>query len=128
MKDQDTDSVIVRVFIGEDDRHQGVRLYETILNIAQGMHLAGGTVLRDIEGFGSSGTLHSSRQLSCSEDLPMVVAVADTRIRLKPFVARAQAILDEANAGGLITVERAQIIYPKDRQAPIHADPGAPLR
>jgi PII-like signaling protein len=40
------DATLLRIFIGESDRHSGVPLYEAIVTKARAMHLAGATVLR----------------------------------------------------------------------------------
>jgi hypothetical protein len=40
------EAVLLRVFIGENDRHHGKPLYETIVMTAREMQMAGATVLR----------------------------------------------------------------------------------
>lgn len=110
-------SAIVRVFMSEDDRYRGMPLYEVVLDLARSKYLAGATVIRGVEGFGSSGAIHSSRLLRTSEDLPMVVEIADTRDRLAPFINEVETILDESRAGGLVTVEPAHVIFSSRRQA-----------
>jgi PII-like signaling protein len=54
--------------------------------------------------------------LRLSEDLPVVVEIVEMPERIEPFLTRVEAMLDGADCGGLITVERAEIIrYRPDR-------------
>ncbi len=108
---------LVRVFIGESDRLHGRPLYEAIVFAAREMGLAGATVLRGVEGYGADSVVHTARLLRLSEDLPIVIEVVEIPERLDAFVARIEAMLDDANCGGLITLERAEIIrYQPDRR------------
>ena len=104
-----------RIFVSEDDRYRGARLYRVILGLAHERHLAGATVLRGVEGFGASNTVHSERNVRTSEDLPMVVTVADTRESIEPFVAEVEDILAEANVGGFIVIDHADLVFPGRR-------------
>jgi uncharacterized protein len=108
---------IVRVFMSEDDRYQGEHMYETILNLAHDMRLAGATVIRGVEGFGASGRIHSARVVRCSEDLPIIVEIADKAERVEPFLAQAAELLDAAGDGGIVTVEEARLFSARRRAA-----------
>lgn len=44
---------LLRIFIGESDRHQGKPLYEAIVAEAKKSGVAGATVLRGLMGFGA---------------------------------------------------------------------------
>jgi len=101
---------LVRIFIGEADRHSGQPLYEAIVRAAREMGLAGATVLRGVEGFGADSVIHTARLLRLSEDLPIVIEVVEMPDRIGPFVERVEAMLDEADCGGLITLEKAEVI------------------
>jgi len=54
-------AVLVRIFIGENDRHKGKPLYERIALKARELNLAGATVTRGILGFGADSRIHSSK-------------------------------------------------------------------
>src|SRR5271170_7186041 len=69
------DAMLLRIFIGENDHHQGHPLYEALVLKAREPHLAGATVLRGPMGFGKSSRLHSAKILRLSEDLPIVVEI-----------------------------------------------------
>ena len=99
-------ALMLKIFIGESDRHNGKPLYEQIVLKARELHLAGATVTRGILGFGASSRIHTSKILELSEDLPVVIEIVDTEEnigRLMPFV-------EESVEGGLITLEKMKVI------------------
>ncbi|HEY3873463.1 MAG TPA: DUF190 domain-containing protein, partial [Actinocrinis sp.] len=61
------------IFVGESDRFHHRPLYAEIVNRAHQAGLAGATVLRGIEGYGASTHIHTTRILSLTEDLPLVI-------------------------------------------------------
>jgi PII-like signaling protein len=97
---------LLRVFIGESDRWQGKPLYEAIVRLARERGLAGATVLRGIQGFGSHSRVHTSKILRLSEDLPIVVEIVDSSEKIEEVLP----LIDEMVAEGLITVEKAHVI------------------
>ena len=106
---------LMRIHIGERDRHGGKPLYQAIVELLRGRHYAGATVLRAIMGFGATAKLHSDRIEVLSLDLPIVVECVETEERI-------QAILPELDAmigGGLITLERARVIMYRP-ESPAH--------
>ena len=80
------DAVLLRIFIGEDDRFRGRPLYEAIVLQAREMHLAGATVLRGPMGFGRSSRLHTAKILRLSEDLPVVIEIVDSEKKIQDFL------------------------------------------
>ena len=101
---------LIRIFIGEGDRHQRKPLYVAIVHLAREMGLGGATVLRGIEGFGADSVVHTTRLLRLSEDLPIIIEIVGTEQKLAPFLERVEALLDEVNCGGLMTMERVEVI------------------
>ena len=71
---------LLRIFVGESDKHDGKPLYEWLVLKAREQGLAGATVLRGIEGFGAHSRLHTAKILRLSEDLPIVVELVDTSV------------------------------------------------
>jgi PII-like signaling protein len=104
--------VLVKVFVSEDDRYRGERLYRAIVSLAQNMQIRGATVIRGFEGFGISTDIHSQQNLRMSEDLPIMINFVDKRDRLEPFVDKVAVMLGEANAQGLISVSATEMICP----------------
>jgi len=99
-------AVLLRIFIGEDDRSNGSPLYEVIVLKAREQHLAGATVLRGPMGFGASSRLHTSKILRLSEDLPLVIEIVDSEERINAFLPT----LDGIMTSGLITLEKVQVL------------------
>ncbi len=73
------EQVLMRIFIGEADKHDGKPLYHQIVKLLRREKLAGATVLRGISGFGPSNHVHTAHILSLSQDLPIVIEVIDSR-------------------------------------------------
>jgi PII-like signaling protein len=99
-------AVLLRIFIGEDDKLQGKPLYEAIVLKAREMHLAGATVLRGPMGFGASSRLHTTKILRLSEDLPLVIEIVDSEDKIDAFLP----VLDGIMSSGLITLEKVQVL------------------
>jgi uncharacterized protein len=107
------DAMLLRIFIGEDDKFRGRPLYEAIVLQAREMHLAGATVLRGPMGFGRSSRLHTAKILRLSEDLPLVIEIVDSEEKVQGFLP----ILDGMMQGGLVTLEKAKVLRYSHREA-----------
>ena len=105
------DAVLLRIFIGEDDRADGRPLYEAIVMAAREMHIAGATVLRGPMGFGRSSRLHTAKILRLSEDLPMVVEIVDAEDRIQALLG----VIEPMVGSGLVTLEKVQVLRYGDR-------------
>ena len=98
---------MLRIFIGESDKHEGVPLYEWIVRKAREQGLAGATVLRGLEGFGAHSRVHTAKILRLSTDLPIVVEIVDSLEKIEAFLPA----IDGAIREGLATLERVQIRF-----------------
>lgn len=96
----------LRIYLGEDDRHDGKPLFEAIVLEARRLGLAGATVLRGPMGFGKSSRVHTEKILRLSEDLPVIVEIIDRTDRVDSFMP----VLDQMMQGGLVTREDVQVI------------------
>jgi uncharacterized protein len=96
---------LLRIFIGETDKHQRRPLYEWIVQQARSEGMAGATVLRGMVGYGAGSLIHTTKILRLSEDLPVIVEIVDTEAKIDAFLPRIEAAITE----GLITIERAHI-------------------
>jgi PII-like signaling protein len=101
-----TQAVLLRIFIGEDDRDDGHPLYESIVLKAREMDLAGATVLRGAMGFGHSSLLHTAKILRLSEDLPLIVEIVDSEEKINGFLPALETIM----SSGLVTLEKVQVL------------------
>ena len=102
---------LLRIFIGERDRHEHVPLYEWIVRKARERGVAGATVLRGVEGFGATSELHKANILRLSADLPIIVEIVDTEEKIESFLDE----IDDAISEGLATVERVEVRFRRSR-------------
>jgi uncharacterized protein len=100
------DAVLLRIFIGEDDKHNRLPLHEAIVLKAREMKLGGATVLRGHIGFGHSSHIHTTKILRLSQDLPIVVEIVDSQQNIDAFLP----VLDEMMGSGLVTIEKVQVL------------------
>src|SRR5467141_2713700 len=98
---------LLRIFIGESDRHSGKLLYEWIVLKAREEGLAGATVLRGMMGYGAHSRLHTFKIERLSEDLPIIIEIVDTREKLERFLGAVEGEIPE----GLATLEKAEIHF-----------------
>jgi len=101
------DGQLLRIFIGESDRHEGLPLYEWIVRKARHAGLAGATVLRGLEGFGADSRMHTAKILRLSQDLPIVVEIVDSPERIEKFLPAVENAITE----GLVTLEKVQVRF-----------------
>jgi uncharacterized protein len=101
------DAVLLRIFIGENDRWKHQALYEAIVMKARQLHLAGATVLRGPMGFGAASRIHTAKILRLSMDLPMVIEIVDSEEKINTLLA----VLDEMMGSGLVTLEKVKVIH-----------------
>ncbi len=101
---------LVRIFVGESDLIHHIPVYEKIVQEARKIHLAGATVFKGVMGYGGTSRIHTSKILRLSEDMPMIIEIVDEEEKINNFLPMLHDIFEEANCGGLITMEKAEII------------------
>lgn len=97
---------LVRIFVGESDKHGMLPLYEVIVRKAREAGLAGATVVRGLMGYGRHSILHTAKVLRLSEDLPMIVEIVDSLEKIEAFLPTLDAMITD----GLVTLERVRVI------------------
>jgi PII-like signaling protein len=100
------DAVLLRIYIGEDDKTDHKPLYEALVLKAREMGLAGATVLRGPMGFGHSSVLHTTKILRLSQDLPLVIEIIDSEDKVDAFVDAIGPMMGSA----LVTTEKVKVI------------------
>ena len=105
------EGLLLRIFVGESDIFQEKSLYEQIVLKARELNLAGATVLRGIMGFGAASRIHSAKFLRLSEDMPIVIEIADTEENINKLLP----FLDQTVKGGLVTLEKIKVVQYKHR-------------
>ncbi len=101
------DSVLLRIFVGENAKHGQIPIYEALVQKALAEHMAGATVLRGSMGFGHSSRLHTTKILRLANDLPLVVEIVDTEEKVAGFLPHVEALVGEH---GLVTLEKVQVL------------------
>jgi len=123
--------VLMRIHIGERDKFEGEPLYWAIVQMLRERHYAGATVTRGIMGFGASSRIHAARFLDLSLDLPIIVECVETQEKIDEILPT----LDEMVGGGLITLEKVNVITyrphetneGRDEEVPAHMTGSNPI-
>ncbi len=100
------EQVLMRIFIGESDKHGHIPLYEALVELFRKEGFAGATVLRGIAGFGAHSVYHTDKLLRLSADLPVVVEVVDSQANFDAVMEK----IDGMMTGGMITLEKTTVI------------------
>jgi uncharacterized protein len=100
------EATLLRIFLGERDRHGHQPLYEAVVIKAREQGLAGATVLRGMLGYGCSSVLHTTKILELSEDLPMVIEIIDSEAHINEFLG----VLNGMLSSGLVTLEKVRVL------------------
>ena len=101
-----SEGTLLRVFIGDSDRHDGQPLYKVLVQRAHAMGLAGATVLHGPLGFGRHSRMHTAKLAELSSDLPIVIELVDTDEAIRGFMREVDALVQE----GLVTLETVRIV------------------
>ncbi len=101
---------LLRIFIGESDKVGQKPLYEVIVFEAKRLGLSGATVTRGIMGFGPNSKVHTAKLFEISSDLPLVIEIVDTEEKIKMFSQIVEDLFEKTKSGGLITLEKAEVI------------------
>jgi len=99
-------AVLLRIFVGEDDKADGRPLYEALVLKAREMHVAGATVLRGPLGFGQSSHLQTTKILRLSQDPPIVIEIVDEERKVREFLTAVEPMM----TSGLVTLENVQVL------------------
>jgi len=115
---QSTEAELLRVFVGQLDKHGHRPLYEVIVEMARKRGLAGASVLRGLMGFGGSGGLHAANVLRLPEDVPVVIEIIDTPDKISAFLPGLERLVGK----GAITRQQVSAIF--YRKKPLAAQAG----
>ena len=94
------------ILLGESDQWHHRPVYTEVVHRAHAAGLAGASVMRGIEGYGASSRIHTTRLLSLSEDLPVVIVIVDTQDKIDAFLPE----LDELITEGLVIMDPVEVI------------------
>jgi hypothetical protein len=105
------DSKLLRIFIGSTNHLKHEPLYEAIVFAAKNNGLAGATVIKGIMSYGASSLVHTAKLMDISVNMPIIVEIIDHESKINDFVGIVSDMIAEANCGGLITMEKAEVLY-----------------
>lgn len=94
------------IYIGESDTEHHRPLATEIVNRAHATGLSGVTVLRGVAGYGASNHIHTTKILSLSEDLPVVIVIVDDAERIQAFLP----VVEELVTEGLVTIDDVHVV------------------
>ena len=103
-------ATLLRIFIGESDKHDGKTLHDYLVEQLRKNHFAGVTVLRGIEGFGQKSLIHTANVLELSTDLSIIVEVVDTEEKIEELKKMIDEMEIHKEVGMLITEEKVKVI------------------
>ena len=96
---------VLKIFIGENDKHDGQPLYEWLLKEAKKAGLAGATAVRGIEGYGAHSRIHTAKIIDISSELPIIVEIIDELAKIENFLPT----VDQVVKSGVAVVEKVHI-------------------
>jgi len=102
----EVEAKLVTIFVNSTDQWHGRPLYTAVVQLCQQKGIAGATVVRCVEGYGSSRHLHTTRLLELSENLPVRIEIVDLAERIEPLLADLGNMIGE----GLVTVGNVHIM------------------
>jgi PII-like signaling protein len=95
------------VIVGEDDVHVHRPVYTEVVIRAREAGLAGATVVRGVESYGRRSLVHTSRLVSLSNDLPVVITIIDEDAKIRAFLPT----VTEVVKGGIVLLEDVAVVH-----------------
>ncbi len=94
------------IYVEETDKVHGKPVYEVLLDIFYKRKIAGASVFRGIEGYGSDGVFHTAKILELSTSLPIKIEVVDSEEMINGVLEEVTSIVEK----GLIEVSDTNVI------------------
>ncbi len=101
------DPVLLRIYVGENDRWEGKPLYKAIVELVKENGLAGATVLRGLIGFGKESVLRTPSILRLSTDLPVVIEIVDEREKIERIKPKILEMVER----GLVLEQEVRVLF-----------------
>jgi uncharacterized protein len=98
---------LLRIYVGEGDKHNGRPLYEWIVAQAHDRQLSGATAYRGLMGFGPhTRVIHTFKIERLAEDLPITIEIVDSRDKVDQFL---NFIEQQIRSGLIATLQTVEI-------------------
>jgi PII-like signaling protein len=101
---------MLRIFIGENQKHPGRPLYEAIVRQAHERGLVGAMVSRGMMGFWKYGPISTSTILRLNEDLPICIEIAGEHEQITAFLPDLDGMVNQ----GLVTLDKVRVLINRD--------------
>jgi len=113
MKESQTESKLLRIFVSSTDKFKHAPLYEVIVYAAKRYGMAGATVIKGVMGYGASSHVSSVKFFELTEKLPMIIEIVDESGKIDRFAEIILPYFEKIRYGCIITMERTNIILHK---------------
>lgn len=100
------------VHVGEDQRKNGVPVWQLILEVCQRHQLAGATATRGVMGFGASGHLHHEMIMEDATGMPVTIEAIDTEVKIDRVLPDLDVLVED----GVIAVQDIQVVKARKPQ------------
>jgi len=100
------DAKLVTIYVNSTDQWHGKPLYTAIVKLCEEQGIAGASVIRCAEGYGTHHRLHTTRLLELSENLPVRIEIVDLSERIEPFLIALQPMIVE----GMVTISDVHML------------------
>ena len=97
---------MLRIHFGEGDKWHGKPLHEAIFAKCMELGMAGATVFRGIEGYGSSTRIRHTSHWKFSKDAPIMLTIIDKEEQINRLIPHLDAMVEE----GLIAMSDVDVI------------------
>lgn len=109
-----TQARLLRIFVGSNERRDGKRLYETIVETARAMDLAGASVFPVELSYGARGRIHDALSDYGFTELPVVIEIVDAHARVDALLAALGAMITSA----MVSIEPVRVVRYSSEERP----------
>lgn len=106
MAKKEFEAKMVRIHLSESDKWHDKPVHEAILTKCLELGIAGVTIYRGLEGFGTSARVHHARSWPFSKDAPIMVSVIDTPLQVESLLPH----LDSMVAEGIVAISDVHVV------------------
>jgi PII-like signaling protein len=104
-----SDARKLSIYLGDATRYGRKPMYRTIVKLLHEEEIAGVTVLRGIEGYGSTKQIHTPKIEFLSMNLPVVIVAVDHKEQIEAVIPKVKEV---AGTEGLMSVEKVELVSP----------------
>jgi PII-like signaling protein len=97
----------VRIYLEENDRVGHRPAHQAVVELLRGGEAAGASVFRGLEGFGSSGVVHTVNLGDLVEKLPLVIEWIDAPERVERLLGEVERLVPRA----LVTIDDTEVAW-----------------